>query len=145
MNTLFLRRYFFLALCFLLVGALNVSPTLAQSEEMAVADKVSDLEEQLSSTSIDKRDEAEKEIIAFGSKALDFLGDPSPDLEDDLNARLTRIRKALEKVAIDEAVTPSKITLSGEMTIQEALEQIKSQSGNIIEMAEGYDLSLIHI
>ena len=143
MNTLSLRRYFFLALCFLLVGALNVSPTLAQSEEMAVADKVSDLEEQLSSTSIDKRDEAEKEIIAFGSKALDFLGDPSPDLEDDLNARLTRIRKALEKVAIDEAVTPSKITLSGEMTIQEALEEIKSQSGNIIEMAEGYDPALL--
>ena len=142
MNLKIVRLNLFAALCFLCVSAAGHS-TFAQTEEMAVADKVSDLEQKLSATSFEDRDAAEKEIIEFGSEALDYMSDPSPDFEDDLNARLTRIRKTLEKVAIEETITPSKITLAGEMSIKKAIGEIKSQTGNIIELEEGYDPTLL--
>jgi len=111
----------------------------AQTEEMAVADNVRDFQEQLKSANFDERDEAEAEIIKLGSSALDHIADPSEDFEEDFNKRLIRIRKTLEKVAVQEAISPSKITLSGEMTLKQAFAKVKSQTGNVIALAEGYD------
>ena len=130
----------FFGLCF---TGLLCDTGFSQTEEMAVADKVSDLEGQLTAASFEDRDKAEEEIIKLGSQALDFISDPSEDSEEDLNLRLVRIRKKLEKVAIEETITPSKITLSGEISLKKAFAEIKSQTGNIIELAEGYDPALL--
>lgn len=121
-----------------LASALS-SSALAQREEMKVANDVKELQEQLSAASFDKRDEAEKQIIEIGTEALDFIADPSTEFEEDVNTRLTRIRKKLEQVAIEEAISPSKITLSGEMSLKTAFGEIKRQTGNSIKLAEGYD------
>ena len=121
-----------------LASALS-SSALAQREEMKVANDVKELQEQLSAASFDKRDEAEKQIIEIGTEALDFIADPSTEFEEDVNTRLTRIRKKLEQVAIEEAISPSKITLLGEMSLKKAFDGIKRQTGNSIKLAEGYD------
>ncbi|QEG21283.1 hypothetical protein [Mariniblastus fucicola] len=111
----------------------------AQTEEMKVADKVDALVEQLQSASYEERDEAEKEILKIGSDALDYIDDPSDQFEEDLNKRLTRVRKQLEQIAIEETISPSKITISGEMTLKQAFAEVKRQSGNVIALGEGYD------
>ena len=115
-------------------------PTLfAQTEEMKVSDDVEALQKQLESASFTDRDEAEKQIIALGPDALDFIPDPSDKFEDDFNVRVTRIRKALEKVAIERATSPTTISLSGNMSLKSAFSSIKNQTGNSIMLAEGYD------
>lgn len=132
-NTLSLFAAFFLAL------AVLDSAVLAQSEEMKIADQVQAFQEQLNSASFEERDEAEEAILKIGTIALDYISDPSEDFEEDKNTRLVRIRKKLEQVAIEEAISPSKISLSGEMTLKKAFAGIKRQSGNEIQLAEGYD------
>ena len=115
-----------------------------QTEEMAVADDVTAWQKQLEAASFEDRDKAEAEIIKIGSAALDHIADPSEDFEEDLNERLIRIRKKLEKVAIQEAISPSKITLSGEMSLKQAFAGVKKQSGNVIALAEGYDPAFLN-
>jgi hypothetical protein len=124
----------------LIAGLLCFPSSLAaQTEEMEVADNVRVIQEQLKSPNFDERDEAEAEIIKLGSSALDHIDDPSEDYEADFNERLIRIRKALEKVAVQEAISPSRITLVGEVSLKKAFAVIKSQTGNEIALAEGYD------
>ena len=132
-----IRIGFFAAL---IAGVLCFSSGVyAQTEEMEVADNVRAIQEQLKSPNFDERDEAEAEIIKLGSAALDFVNDPSKDFEEDVNKRLIRIRKTLEKVAVQEAISPSKITLVGEVSLKKAFAVIKAQTGNEIALAEGYD------
>ena len=120
------------------------STLFAQSEEMKIADEVAAYQHQLKSASFEERDEAEEAILKLGSTALDYISDPSQDFEEDLNTRLVRIRKKLEQVAIEEAISPSKITLSGEMTLKRAFAGIKGQTGNEIQLAEGYDPAFLN-
>ena len=128
----------FIAVLIFLASAFD-SIACAQLEEMKVADDVEAIQQQLSSASFDERDEAEKKIIAIGPEALDYISDPSAEFEEDVNKRLTRIRKKLEQVAIEEAISPSMITLSGEMSLEKAIAEVKRQTGNSIKLAEGYD------
>ncbi len=123
----------------LTVQLLSCTVALGQTEEMAVADEVNELHEKLKAASFEERDEAEKEIIKLGTAALDHIADPSPDFEEDLNKRLVRVRKQLEQVAIEEAISPSRITLDGKMSLKDAFLKIKRQTGNVIALAEGYD------
>ncbi len=114
-----------------------------QIEEMKTIDKIGPLQKQLDSGSFDERDEAEKELIKLGPVVLDYLDDPSEDFSSDKNERLIRIRKQLEQAAIRVATSPSKISLSGTMTVKEAISEIKLQSDNVLGLAEGYDESVL--
>ncbi len=136
---LFSKTNYLLEVALLTAMVFSQSQLVAQTEEMAVADAVAALQEQLESASFEERDEAEKSMIKLGSVALDHISDPSSEFEEDLNSRLTRIRKQLEQVAIEEAISPSKITLSGPMSLKKAFARIKKQTGNVIALAEGYD------
>lgn len=127
------------ATVFLLITFAFHTTLFAQTEEMKVSDDVEALQKQLESASFTDRDEAEKQIIALGPDALDFIPDPSDKFEDDFNVRVTRIRKALEKVAIERATSPTTISLSGNMSLKSAFSSIKNQTGNSIMLAEGYD------
>lgn len=138
-----MTKFLLLVFATLCTHALSPAPVAAQTEEMAVADDVAEFEQQLQSASFEERDAAEESIVKLGSEALDHISDPSADFEEDLNARLSRIRKRLEQVAIEEAISPSKITLSGKMSLKSAFAQIKKQTGNVIAFAEGYDPALL--
>ena len=127
-----------IATLFCLIAILP-SVLVAQTEEMKVAEDVAAIQEKLESASFEDRDNAEKEMIALGPDALDHLPDASADFEEDVNTRLKRIRKQLEQLAIEAAISPSKITLSGTMSLKKAIGLVKQQSGNVIALAEGYD------
>ena len=137
-------KFLLLAVATLFAHVLLQESVVGQTEEMAVADDVAELEQQLQSASFEERDAAEEAIVKLGSEALDFISDPSADFEEDLNTRLTRVRKKLEQLAIEEAISPSKITLSGKMSLKSAFAQIKKQTGNVIALAEGYDPAFLN-
>lgn len=114
-----------------------------QTEEVEYAEELEKLQLQLDSASIPERDEAEKKIIGLGVGVLDYLEGPSKNYTTDRNTRLKKIRKALESLAVKAVVSPTKITLSGEMTVKEAFMEIEVQSGNRIGVAEGTDEGLL--
>lgn len=123
----------------LLISFAFQAASMAQTEEMQISNDVESLQEQLESVSFTERDAAEKQIVELGPDALDFISDPSSEFEEDFNNRLTRIRKKLEQIAIEKATSPTKINLTGKMTLKSAFASIKKQTGNSITLAEGYD------
>ena len=134
-----------LLLCLAAVALAIASPQagFGQTEEVEQIEKLEKLQLQLDSAKISDRDEAEAKIIEMGSVALDYLESPAEDYTSDRNARLTRVRKKLEEVAIKEAVTPTKINLSGKMSVKAVLDEIEAQSENVIQLGEGFGGALL--
>ena len=132
-----------LAVALILVALAHSSFAIAQTEEMQILDSVKELQKQLESASYDERDQAENEIIKLGIDALDYISDPSDEYTADLNERLVRIRKQLEKVAISKAISPTTINVSGTLSLKAALAKIKRQTGNVIALADGYDPAVL--
>ena len=126
-------------ICVVLFGLFAAFPQVAcsQTEEVQYAEELGKLQLELDSASISERDAAEEKILALGTDILDYLESPSRDYTSDRNERLKRIRKKLEKVAVQEVVTPTKITISGEVTLKQAFNAIEEQSGNRIALIEG--------
>ena len=115
-------------------------------DEMKIAIKAAELQQQLADISIEKRDAAEAELIKLGVKALNYLNPVTDDSPPDTVERLGRIRKALETIIVEAAAKPTQITLKGNFSVKEAIEKIAKQSGNKVVFADGLqDLSLIHI
>ena len=106
-------------------------------DEMKIAIKAAELQQQLADPSIEKRDAAEAELIKLGVIALNYLDPVTDDSPPDTIERLGRIRKALETIVVEAAAKPTKITLKGNFSIKEATEKIAKQSGNKIVLAEG--------
>ena len=48
----------------------------------------------------------------------------------DTRERMARIRKALEVKAVEAISNASQVTLTGEMTVEDALKKLKKQTGN---------------
>lgn len=106
---------------------------------MALGNRLAELELQLESPSIPERDAAEKEILSLGVATLDFLPPVTNSTSPDLRERLTRIRKTLEVQVVTAITQPSLVDLRGELDIPAALEQMAKQSGNLLELREGFD------
>jgi len=106
-------------------------------DEMKIAIKAAELQQQLADPSIEKRDVAEAELIKLGVIALDYLDPVTDDSPPDTIERLNRIRKALETIVVEDAAKPTQITLKGNFSVKEAIEKIAKQSGNKIVLAEG--------
>ena len=105
-------------------------------DEMKIAIKAAELQQQLVDPSIETRDAAEAELIKLGVIALDYLDPVTDDSPPDAIERLGRIRKALETIVVEAAAKPTQITLKGNFSVKEATEKIAKQSGNKIVLAE---------
>ena len=79
-------------------------------DEMKIAIKAAELQQQLADPSIEKRDAAEAELIKLGVIALDYLDPVTDDSPPDAIERLGRIRKALETIVVEAAAKPTQIT-----------------------------------
>ncbi|MFK7766602.1 MAG: hypothetical protein AB8B55_05225 [Mariniblastus sp.] len=117
------------------------SQALAQEEknelsDMELIEKVGFLQNELESAEIPKRDAAEKELIELGVRVLDYLEPTTDKTTSDATARISRIRLALEKIAVASVTEASKIKLVGKMTVGEALKRIRKQSKNDVAMPE---------
>ena len=91
----------------------------------------------LNDDQISRREAAEQAIVELGPQALEHLPPITARTTAELKQRLQRIRLALEKVDAEAITQGSTVTLVGPMTLAEALEAIKQQTGNEVKQLPG--------
>lgn len=104
--------------------------------DMKLIERVAELQRQIESPDISKRDAAEKELIAHGVRVLDYLEPTNDKTTTDGIQRINRIRATLEKIAVAAVTQCSTVTLKGKMSVATALAKIKKQSGNNVYMPD---------
>jgi hypothetical protein len=110
--------------------------------EMELIERVAFLQRQLESPQIPERESAENELLKLGPLVLDHLDPVTDDTPTDVAERLVRIRLELEKIAVASVTKASRVTLQGSMTIDEALLQIREQTGNDVDLGDDTPESL---
>lgn len=87
---------------------------------------------QLASPSRAERTKAEQELTKLGPAILPML--PPPDLIESASVRVAirRVRVRLEHDAAEQSLRPSTITLTGDLSIKQLVEEIEKQTGNAI-------------
>jgi hypothetical protein len=109
-------------------------PCWSQEDELQFIESVESLQRQLSSDRVSERDAAESKLLELGVDALNYL-EPVPDTATtDYRERMARIRTELEKRIVNLAVEPTVVSLVGKMTLGEALEKIKQQTSNNLDL-----------
>ncbi len=96
----------------------------------SIAPKVRALIKQLDASEQAKREAAEKELIALGQDVLPLLPKPDVRTPAEVKNRLRRVYSALLAAAVAASTKPAFVTLSGEMTLSEAMAAIEKQTGN---------------
>jgi hypothetical protein len=109
------------------------SPVLG---DMELIDRVDMLRQQLESPSIPQRDEAQKELLELGIRVLDHLDPAEPTAASDVIQRISKVRTELEKIVAKVATQSSRATISGKMTVGEALAALKKQTKNDVALTE---------
>lgn len=104
--------------------------------DMELIDRVDVLRQQLESPSIPQRDKAQQELIALGIRVLDHLDPAEPTEATDVIQRIGKVRTELEKAVAAITTQSSRVTLSGKMTVGEALAALKKQTGNDVALTE---------
>src|SRR5687767_9958657 len=99
----------------------------ASSAQPELREKVEQLVRQLDDRELAKREEAEKELVKLGAQVLTLLPEPNNQMPAEMRQRLARISSALEKIESVSTIEATKVTLSGEMTLVEAMEDISKQ------------------
>lgn len=134
----------FVALGLLTLG--QVEAPQAKSGPAATATKKVDVEAEtkrlvklLDADEADKREDAEKELVALGSEVLMFLPRVGAKDSAELKNRLQRVRDALEKVAAAGFFKPSVVNLEGSMQLSVAIAKIEEQTGNsLVDFRDRY-------
>ncbi len=102
-----------------------------EKESVTLADVRQALRD-LDSDTLADRDAAEKKLIAMGPAVVPYLPEVSGSTSGEMKIRLQRIREQLQNVKIETYFQPSMISLSGKMSLQDAIDKIGKQSGNRI-------------
>ena len=95
-----------------------------------IAPKVRTLIKQLDASEQSKREAAEKELIALGQDVLPLLPVVTSRTPAEMKNRLKRVRDALLALAVEASTKAAYVTLTGEMTLSEAMAGIEKQTGN---------------
>jgi hypothetical protein len=104
--------------------------TREELSDMELIERVAELQRELESAEVPKRDSAEKELVQLGIRVLDYLEPATKKTPSDAVQRINRIRIELEKIAVASVTKASTVTLSGKMTVRKALESIRKQTNN---------------
>jgi hypothetical protein len=112
------------------VIALGQAEASAQAADAELAAKVKVLVRQLDSDEQAKREAAEKDLVALGADVLPHLPTLTARTPAEVKNRLTRVRTALMKVAIEATTKTVLVSISGEMPVSQALAELAKQSGN---------------
>lgn len=113
------------------------APAPAAADDVAV--QVKQLLQQLDAREKSAREAAEQSLLELGPKALDYLPEPTARTSAEVKQRLARVRGKLEKALADSHKEATRITLTGEMKLSEAVESIAKQSGNKLYLAMSDD------
>lgn len=104
--------------------------------DAALVQEIRQLIRQLDDSSQEKRDAAEKSLVAKGPDVLPLLPAITPRTPAETKERLGRVRKSLELVISESSSRPTRVTLQGEMSLADAMAAVEQQTGN---RATGYD------
>jgi hypothetical protein len=115
----------------LLIGLLGVGQA-DEGIDQAVRLQVVRLVRELDDDQLDRREAAERGLIALGPDVLDLLPPVTRRTSAEAKVRLERIRRALEQAAAEAAAQASVVTLSGTMLLSEAFAAVEKQTGNKI-------------
>ena len=132
-----LRLCAHVALVTLLVVSVLPQVSAGQEEESAsVEQQVARLLDTLQSGNLGERDAAEEQIIALGKKAAEFLPEIDANTSGEMKIRLERITTKLGTPANPAAtsIKASRATVSGKMTVSEALAELEEQTGNKVNV-----------
>ncbi len=118
----------------LLIAALLVLPVVSISAQQEPSTdlqaEVAKLVLQLDANQRSERDAAEKALIEIGSSALNLLPPITPRTPAEVKERLGRVRKTLETANAESIAKPALVTLTGEMSLADAMNALEEQTGN---------------
>ncbi|HET6884079.1 MAG TPA: hypothetical protein VFI31_28250, partial [Pirellulales bacterium] len=114
------------------VDPFDKSATSGTVGEGDLGEQVRHLIRELDASQKSRREEAEKNLVALGVKALDYLPENTDRLSAEAGQRLDRVREKLEKNAAESSLEPTAVTLSGKTPLSEVLAAIEEQTGNKI-------------
>ncbi len=114
----------------------NAPPAASAVPTVDLAAEVRRLVQQLDDPSQAKRDAAEKLLAERGPDVLPLLPTITPRTPAETKERLGRVRKLLETALSDASSKSTFVTLSGEMSLADAIQAITKQTGN---KAMGYE------
>ncbi len=127
----------------LFVGSLlllQAEPAESATPPPNVSQAVPRLVRQLNDEQLAKRESAEKDLVALGPSALEYLPQITAKTPAEVKDRLGRVRKILENAAVELATRPAAVTLEGEMSLEQALKSLEQQSGNrVVDYRERFD------
>ena len=100
---------------------------------------VARLVRQLDDDRLDRRQTAEEALIDLGPDALGLLPPTSSSMSAEVRDRLARVQNQLQRRFAERSVEATRVTLNGEMTLTEAFQAIRDQTGNDITTYEKFD------
>ena len=100
---------------------------------------VTRLIEQLDADTLGERDRAAQQLLQMGPSILPLLSAVDVQLSAEATQRIELIRDQLLQIQAQAFAQASRVTLKGEMTLSEALKQLKKQTGNHVEATLGGD------
>jgi hypothetical protein len=122
------------ALLLCLAAVLNRHPTSSVAAEPDLRLQVRAQIKQLAAASRADRASAEQTLLKLGPEILPLL--PPPDLLESASVRVAirRVRVRLEHDAAEQSLRPSTVTLSGDFSVEEIVQQIEKQTGNTVSI-----------
>ncbi len=112
--------------------AIAQEPETTQPADNDISKRVAALVKQLDGDTLAERDQAEKDLMEIGAKVLPMLPKVNANTSAETRVRLQRIQDALQEKVVDAAVEASLVTLTGNMSVGDALAAITEQTGNRI-------------
>lgn len=112
------------------------SDDLDADDRPKIRHEVEQLIQGLDASTLAERIHAERKLIELGPEVLPFL--PAPELIESVAAReaVRRIRPQIERRAARESAAASHVTLEGERTVGDILEQIQRQTKNRLSLVD---------
>ena len=121
------------AACLLFQAANEASTPTAAAPDLAA--QVKQLVTQLDAREKSAREAAEQALLELGAAALEHLPEPTPRMSAEVKQRLARVKSKLEKTLADSNKEASRVTLTGEMTLVDAVKAIERQTGNHVYLS----------
>ena len=118
----------------LLFATAGISAQEGESQSQAeLQGQVRKLVRQLGSSEVAQRDAAEDGLLELGPPILDLLDEIPPQRDAEISTRLTRVREALYKQAVEAATAATTVSIDADGTpLSELLALIEKQTGNRI-------------
>ena len=115
----------------------NEAQERQRQRQRDLANKVRQLVRQLDADKLADRDAAEQELTKMGATILDLLPPADRNMPGDVRQRLARISNAIESTAANLSGDPTKVSLSGQIRLDDALKDLENQSGNRVLNGNG--------